>query len=89
MMICFLPESLMSLAKSSLSMALIWPGRRTIGASGSRSAISFTIGPFGPVSKEVVMMEGILKKSASLTRPRTLLRNSSGVKSRTRVISPD
>lgn len=30
------------------------------GASGSMSVSSFTIGPFGPVSNDVVRMEGAL-----------------------------
>jgi hypothetical protein len=61
MTICFLPAFLTSAAKSGLSMALISPGRRIRGASGSASRISFAMGPLTPVSNEVVRIEGILK----------------------------
>jgi len=89
MITCFLPAFSMAPAKSSLSMALIWPGRRMRGASGSSSWISLAMGPFGPVSNEVVRIEGALKYFATLTSARTLLRNSSAPKSRTSWMSPD
>ena len=60
MITCFLPVALTALAKSSLSIALICPGRRINGELGSISVISLAIGPLGPLSNDVVRMEGAL-----------------------------
>lgn len=55
---CFFPVALTAFAKSSLSIAFICPGRRIRGALGRVSGISFAMGPLGPVSKDVVRIEG-------------------------------
>jgi len=89
MITCFFPVALTAFTKSSLSMALIWPGRRIRGASGRASRISLTIGPLGPESNEVVRIEGAPKYFAVWARPRTFVRNSVGSKSRTSWMRPD
>src|SRR5476649_2196028 len=77
-----------SLTKSALSQALIWPGRGMYGASGNSSLSSGTIGPFGPFSKLVVRMVGSLKNLARSARASTLFLNSLGEKSCTSEIRP-
>ncbi|MNG04123.1 hypothetical protein D3C84_872340 [compost metagenome] len=81
MISCLRPVALTALTKSSLSQALIWPGRGMYGASGNCSFNSGTIGPFGPFSKLVVRMVGSLKNLATSPRASTLFLNSFGEKS--------
>ncbi|KWV86737.1 hypothetical protein PFLmoz3_03621 [Pseudomonas fluorescens] len=78
----------MALTKSSLSQALIWPGRAMYGASGNRALSSGTSGPLGPVSKLVVRMVGNLKYLARSARASTLFLNLSGSMSRTNDSKP-
>ena len=61
MMSCFLPVAFTALTKSSLSQALIWPGRGMNGAFGNFCLSSGTSGPLGPLSKLVVRIVGSLK----------------------------
>lgn len=61
-----------ALTKSSLSQALIWPGRGMKGASGNWAFSSGTSGPLGPFSKLVVRMVGRLKYFAKSPSASTL-----------------
>lgn len=88
MMICLRPVALTALTKSSLSQALIWPGRAMYGASGNSALSSGTRGPLGPLSKLVVRMVGRLKNLATSARASTLFLNSFGEKSCTSEIRP-
>ncbi|MNP53526.1 hypothetical protein D3C76_1480090 [compost metagenome] len=88
MISCFLPVAFTALTKSSLSQALIWPGRAMNGASGNCALSSGTIGPLGPLSKLVVRMVGSLKNLAMSPRASTLFLNSLGEKSCTSEIRP-
>lgn len=88
MISCFLPVALTALTKSSLSQALMLPGRAMYGACGNISLSSGTSGPLGPSSKLVVRMVGKLKNLAMSANARTLFLNSSGLKSRTRESRP-
>ncbi len=72
---CFLPVALTALTKSSLSQALMLPGRAMYGASGNVSFSSWTSGPLGPSSKLVVRMVGSLKYSARSAKASTLFLN--------------
>jgi len=58
------------------------------GASGWRSTTSGTIGPFGPVSKLVVMMVGSSKNLPMSASAMTLFLKSSGEKSCTSEMRP-
>ncbi|MNP35054.1 hypothetical protein D3C76_1283700 [compost metagenome] len=88
MISCLRPVALIALTKSSLSQALIWPGRAMYGASGNISFSSGTSGPFGPCSKLVVRMVGRPKNLARSPRASTLFLNSLGEKSCTSEIRP-
>src|SRR5471032_1892665 len=85
---CLRPVALTALTKSSLSQALIWPGRGMYGASGNSALSSGTNGPLGPVSKLVVRMVGSLKNLATSASASTLFLNSLGEKSCTSEINP-
>ena len=65
MISCLRPVALTALTKSSLSQALMLPGRAMYGASGNSSFSSGTSGPFGPFSKLVVRIVGSLKYFAA------------------------
>ena len=78
MISCLRPVCLMAATKSSLSQALIWPGRAMKGASGKLAFSSGMITPLGPFSKLVVKIVGSRKCFAVSASASTLLRNSSG-----------
>lgn len=85
---CLRPVALTAFTKSSLSHALIWPGRGMNGAFGNILRISGSRTPFGPCSKLVVSTVGRLKCFAVSATAMTLFLNSAGVKSRTSDSSP-
>ena len=74
---CFFPVALMALTNSSLSHALICPGRAIFGALGNKSTSSCMSGPLGPFSKLVVKITGKSKNLAVSPRANTLFLNSS------------